>query len=379
MLIKKIVTPCREIRKEWGHIRSLKLDSLILFITSSCNQRCSSCFYWRELNQKNDLTHEQLLCIADSAPPFRSLLLSGGEPFLRKGLHEILDRFAKRAGLKYLSVPTNGGYPDKIAHEVSSFLSANPEVFATVSVSIDGFKDTHEKIRGVPQAWELAIKSLERLKAMRKGFPNLRVKVNTCACALNIDELEDFADYVDEKLGVDYHNIEFIRGDPKEPGLHLDAASTHRYLRIKAKVAHRYYKKGRKNRLYHGPTPGISRFYMEGMELVQLKVKENAVVKKRGWPFPCLGGQTICVIDHDGSMRACELRDRILRLQDFDFDLKTALKSHAMEEEVSAIKRDQCHRRCTHGCFVDSSQKHSLSTILFRIPIYKLMCSLGIF
>ena len=38
---------------------------LILFINSICNQSCEHCFYWRNLNRRDDLTFEELTALSE--------------------------------------------------------------------------------------------------------------------------------------------------------------------------------------------------------------------------------------------------------------------------------------------------------------------------
>ncbi len=38
------------------------------------------------------------------------------------------------------------------------------------------------------------------------------------------------------------------------------------------------------------------------------------------WPFPCTAGETTAVIDYNGDVRACELREKFASLADFDYD-----------------------------------------------------------
>ena len=57
---------------------------LILFINSLCNMKCEHCFYWQQLNQRDDLTFEEIVALSEELGPIENLNLSGGEPFLRK-------------------------------------------------------------------------------------------------------------------------------------------------------------------------------------------------------------------------------------------------------------------------------------------------------
>ena len=38
------------------------------------------------------------------------------------------------------------------------------------------------------------------------------------------------------------------------------------------------------------------------------------------WPFPCTAGETTAVIDYNGDVRACELREKFATLADYDYD-----------------------------------------------------------
>src|SRR5947209_16982523 len=94
--------------------RERSFNSLFLFVTSRCNSLCRTCFYFDKLNSTDDLTVEQIGRISETAPLFRKLWISGGEPFLRAELAEIVAMFVRRNGVRNVNLPTNGLLPDKI-------------------------------------------------------------------------------------------------------------------------------------------------------------------------------------------------------------------------------------------------------------------------
>jgi hypothetical protein len=55
-----------------GYVRSVlrkkELESLFLFVTSTCKSLCRTCFHWDELNKGRDLTFEQIETISRTAP-----------------------------------------------------------------------------------------------------------------------------------------------------------------------------------------------------------------------------------------------------------------------------------------------------------------------
>jgi cyclic pyranopterin phosphate synthase len=81
---------------------------LVLFIDSVCNMKCEHCFYWRSLNQRDDLTVEEIFNLSRSLGRIENLSLSGGEPFLRKEFAEICRQFIRQNGVRQIYVPTNG-------------------------------------------------------------------------------------------------------------------------------------------------------------------------------------------------------------------------------------------------------------------------------
>src|ERR1051325_2506026 len=95
-------------------VRRRQFNSLFLFVTSRCNSLCRTCFYFDKLNSKDPLTPKQMGGLPEPAPPFRKLWLSGGEPFLRDELAEIVAMFVRRNGVRNVNLPTHGLLPDKM-------------------------------------------------------------------------------------------------------------------------------------------------------------------------------------------------------------------------------------------------------------------------
>ena len=57
-----------------GVFRPKQLESVFLFITSTCNSKCRTCFYWDELNQGRDLTFAQIQRLSETAPDRKSVV-----------------------------------------------------------------------------------------------------------------------------------------------------------------------------------------------------------------------------------------------------------------------------------------------------------------
>ena len=99
---------------------------------------------------------------------------TGGEPFLRKDLVDIVSAAYERCdGLHTVSIPTNGFLTDKIVHDVQEILSMKIPSFYT-SVSLDGLREIHDANRGIDGSFEHAISTFNSLRKLG----NKRFKVH---------------------------------------------------------------------------------------------------------------------------------------------------------------------------------------------------------
>ena len=131
-------------------VAPLQLDTLIFFVTSRCNAKCRTCFYWEELNSDDDLSFDEIERISATMPPFREIWLSGGEPTLREELVDVLSLFYRRNGVRSVNLPVNGLLPDRLVQVLESTFAACPELRVNLNLALDGIGPTHDAIRGVP-------------------------------------------------------------------------------------------------------------------------------------------------------------------------------------------------------------------------------------
>src|SRR6185503_14060392 len=88
--------------------KTKRLNTVVFFVTSICNEKCRHCFYWEELNQRGDLKFEHVEKISHTMPPITDLWVSGGEPFMRKDLPDLFELFYRNNHIEWVNLPTNG-------------------------------------------------------------------------------------------------------------------------------------------------------------------------------------------------------------------------------------------------------------------------------
>ena len=163
-------------KKKW--VQNLETPvTLIFFVTSRCNLRCSHCFYWQELNAcKDELSIDEIRKIASSFKHLVSLSLTGGEPFVRKDVKEIIEAFCRGCGTKEVGIATNGTFTEATVETIQSVLEEVPVESLNVQISLDGLEKTHDEIRGIKGSFEKAIATITELKKIGAHYPVFQLK-----------------------------------------------------------------------------------------------------------------------------------------------------------------------------------------------------------
>jgi MoaA/NifB/PqqE/SkfB family radical SAM enzyme len=347
-------------------VRPKRLKLVILFVTSVCNAKCRTCFYWEELNQRGDLTWEEIKKLSATMPRFTDLWLSGGEPMLRKELLEILHMFYVNNGIRWTNLPTNGLLPERTAEWVARICTENPELHLDLNVALDGLHEMQDSIRAVPGNFQKTLETLEAIQSCRRKFQNLRVNVNTVICAENFDHILDIAEFVKKNCVVDGHYFNIIRGNAKEGGLKEIPSQRLPALYEEIQKVYRYYAPTLRRRL-QGLEGKVAGIYYQGTLALHNKIQLQNIDSPHPWPMPCTASETSIVIDFNGQVRACELRSPLANLRDFDCDFRRFWETETRKGEAGSIVRDQCW--CTHVCFIHDSLRHSPKALLYDVPV----------
>lgn len=349
--------------------RLKKLEGLFLFVTSRCNSNCRTCFYKKELNQKTDLTYEQIARISETTPKFDKLWVSGGEPFMRDRFVDIIEMFYRNNGISAMNLPTNGLRTDRVVEWTGEILERCPDLVVHLNFSVDGFAPAHDSIRGVRGGFHRVMKSMEGVERAYGDHARLHFNAATVLTPENYDQLIDLSRYLYKrfpKLG--FHLSEPARGESPDPSVQTltrdDVERMHeRFRPVLDTTSDRLFKDMRGWQRYLG------NLSYTGLITYMFDLTEKNHDGPHPWGMKCPAGKTTIVIDADGSFRACEIRDRVGHLKDYDYNLEAALYSQALKHEITAIgggKRANCW--CTHGCWISSALKFAPWVLLTKVP-----------
>ena len=170
------------------------LRRVSLEVTERCNLRCIHCYGNFGHSLKRILSYkeiEDLACDLDILNSYQ-LALTGGEFFLHPDYDAIFN-FFKNKGYE-LTVFTNGFYTDRIIE----FAQKHQDFMVKYRISVDGFSDTHNKIRQNNLSYQNAINTIVKLKQ----FANADVVASMAINKLNYLELNDLIEFMQNQYGV---------------------------------------------------------------------------------------------------------------------------------------------------------------------------------
>jgi MoaA/NifB/PqqE/SkfB family radical SAM enzyme len=308
-------------------------------VTRRCQSRCRTCYIW-EAGRLPELTLDEIGALFRSIGWTYFFNVSGGEPFLREDLPEIVRLACRHLRPAVVHIPTNALLPERIEQQTSAMLEIiaeeAPGTLLTIKPSFDGIGTTHDEIRGVPGNFEKLLDTLARLRALRAVHPDLHVGVGTVVSRFNAGQLDSIIEYA-RSLGVDTYISEiaeereefFNRGSGITPD-----ASTYRLVMDGFKAAAREKMKGM--RLLGRVTTALRLVYYD--VVVRIMAEDRQVI-------PCYAGLLNVHINADGAVWPCAIlayRSEMGRLG-ADGDFRRIWRSARARSIRGSIRRKECN------------------------------------
>ncbi|MDT7858475.1 MAG: radical SAM protein [Candidatus Aenigmarchaeota archaeon] len=197
------------------------LPSFLTFsVNNYCNQLCKTCNIWKNNpieEKKKELKLNEIERIFSQFPKIFWLTITGGEPFLRRDLVEIVKIAYEKSKVNVLTITTNGSLPDIIEKDVKEILMKCKNLTIIVNVSIDGDRELHDKIRGIKGSFDKAVETIEKLKKIKSR--RLIVGINSVISIFNVGKLYNLLNVI-RKLSPD--SFAFCVAQNREKLFNLD-------------------------------------------------------------------------------------------------------------------------------------------------------------
>lgn len=131
-----------------------KLNGTVI-VTYRCNAKCTMCNRYKcPSNPNEEISIETI----KKLPPMYFTNITGGEPFIRDDIEEIVKILKEKSDRIVIS--TNGFFTDKIVDLCKKY----PDI--GIRISIEGTEETNNEIRGLDNGYQRGYKTLLKLKEM---------------------------------------------------------------------------------------------------------------------------------------------------------------------------------------------------------------------
>ena len=253
-------------------------------VTRSCNLACRHCRASSKYGaHPGELTTAECFKLIDEIVSFSKpiVILTGGEPLLRKDIFEIAE-YGKNKGLRMVMAPNGTLLNDE---NIKKIMDSG---IKRISVSLDGpDAASHDSLRQVPGAFKQACDGIER--ARKAG---LEFQINTTVTKRNIKLLPEIMKLAKD-LGAKAHHIFLLvpTGRAKEMiDEELSPAEYEETLRFLARE-----KKKSSLEIKVTCAPHFNRI------LLQEHSDMASSLRGRG----CMAGVSFCFISHTGDLQPC--------------------------------------------------------------------------
>ena len=318
---------------------------LLHHVNDSCQLKCKHCFLSND-SQNELATNKFDNYLNNFGKGIIFVGISGGEPFLRDDIADIVKKYHTLSGVEAIRIITNGFLTEKVLAGVNEILKFYDKRL-TLEISIDGSKKMHDSIRGVIGSYDRAISTFRKLAEIEKKYPNFSRNINITVSAANQDVVLQLYRNLKEKENIQNISITLTRGRTNVPG--MTKVNPKLYREISEEI---------ENDILNRRLKGYTSFFgllVNCQNILARKdviktIEDGKVTKK------CYAGKLSGVIYSDGSMCACEpLNEKISSIQSTKADI------HWRNWK---IPKRNCS--CTHECFLTVN-------ILFNIYMWPQM------
>lgn len=179
---------CYYLYKKTGASPSIR--QINFAVTYRCNSRCLTCDIWGTYLKnkslfKKELSKEYIKKIFLEFRHLRSVGITGGEPFLRDDLLEIVSVIKAPS----ITISTNGLMPERIAEFVKKMIKIKHIKKLGISISVDAIGKLNDQIRGVPNSYDKSIRTIRLLKKLQMKDEKLIIGISNTISKANIGEV----------------------------------------------------------------------------------------------------------------------------------------------------------------------------------------------
>lgn len=315
---------------------------LSFLVTARCPLSCQHCFYhYADRSAAGELSLDEYRRLAASLDEFAVGLFCGGEPFVRPELAEIVELFQHDCGMLLPLVSTNGQLAGAVLRQTERMLRGTPEKPLMLSLSIDGFQEQHDHIRGAG-SFQQALRCWRECQRLARHHANLILAVTTVVSSLNQDVAPRLVRWIWSELRPDNVAVLLVRQTPRA-GPELKEVDPRQYWATQVEALR--------------PMTRSRLWWLDHPQLPLLGTIAEGIVRtmtngKRS--FRCHAGRHGAVVDPAGRVHACEALAEYAEvgslgsLRSVDMDFAALWNSREADAVRGWVGRHAVCTCCTH-------------------------------
>ncbi|MCD6500402.1 radical SAM protein [bacterium] len=325
-------------------IRKTLPIKLTLALTFMCNSKCKTCNIWKIYKKSPEKVREELTTkdwkklFDEIGNNLGWIEFTGGEPFLRKDIDEVVIYAYNNTAISAGGLTTNGIISKRILQVVKRIVENIPNgKILNIGISVDGVPEVHDEIRGISGNFEKAAWLFDKLKELKYIHKNLAVHFAYTISQYNAGKFRDFYDFMKESYGVSIDEITVTFEHFTEYyGRKFDRGSYESFKINLIKDIKYYLQKINENRhknLFHRIKLAFYKFYLRNIP--------EFVNKPRKMIIPCVAGKYSAYIDPYGNVYPCT--QWLLKLGNLkERSFKEIWWGKKAEEVRKSIKNSKC-------------------------------------
>lgn len=320
----------------------------IVYVDGRCNMHCGFCIHAAmDARKSGRISPSDWGGVFKRAKSLLHLTITGGEPFLRKDLTEIISEIIESSGVPRVSIKSNGFYLKRIQECVPKLISKYPNTEFTLSISLDGPKIIHDEVRNFKGAYDKVLETIETMKVFRKE-KNFFLRLASVITEDNKNVLPGFLDQTDQ-WPIDFHEIILLRDVPDEEQLKLKDMYEQLSKRQQQKSSASWQKS------FNGKI--FDKLYKETLKRLDKNKKHST----------CVAGTRFVEVFPDGLVRGCEVEklwdiSEIGKVEKHK-DIVDILNSRKAKDFAKIAKNCSCTFECANAISTVYDKKNWLSLV----------------
>ena len=260
------------------------------------------------------------------------ITFTGGEPFLRKDLDDLVISAYQHCRPQVITIPTNGMLTERVLVMTERMCAECPASSIGINLSLDGIGDEHDDIRGVEGNWSLSMETWRRLKELQQHHKNLVLTVHTVISRFNAQR------FLAIQEGLAFLEPDSYITEVAEERVELDTMGWGITPRAEDydEIADFLSRQARQ-----APAKGIAKLTQAFRAQYYQLAKQ--VLHEQEQAIPCYAGWASAHIAPNGDLWSCCIRaEPVGNLREHDYDIGPIWRGAAMGELRGSIRRKEC-------------------------------------